>query len=507
MPRPASEIALRLALGASRSRVVRELLAESLVLALLGGVAGILIAIWTKDILWSLRPSGFPANFVVTLDGRVLGFTLAVSAATGLLFGLAPAWSSTRVDLIGVLKRETSTGGSGRFPLFGFRNLLVAAQVALSVVALVIAGLFIRSLQRAQSIDPGWNAKNLALISVDLAGQGYDQNRAHDYHARAAALLRTIPGVVDATVSSKQFFTGRNPQRTVRPQGSPDDTLRTRGQLMSYACVMPGYLRFMGIPLVAGRDFAATDNENRPPVVIVNETFAERAWPAENVLGKHVKLFGSETLVEVVGVVRNTLYHDLAGEPTPFVFFANRQIPHQNTILHARTAGDPTALFATLRKELQTLDPALPLIGVRTMEGGLDNLLWGPRTGARLMSVFGALGLLLAALGVYAIMAHSVTQRTREIGIRLAIGAQTRDVLSLIVHRGLVVTLLGLLAGLGLAYALARHFQKFFAHVHHLDPLTYSAIALLLASAALLACWLPARRATRISPLTALRAE
>jgi putative ABC transport system permease protein len=220
-----------------------------------------------------------------------------------------------------------------------------------------------------------------------------------------------------------------------------------------------------------------------------------------------VKLFGSETLVEVVGIVRDTLYHDLAGEPTPFVFFAYRQIFHQNTVLHIRTAGGPAPMFATLQKELQALDPALPLIGMRTMEGGLENLLWGPRTGARLMSVFGALGLLLAALGVYAIMAHSVTQRTREIGIRIAVGAQTHDVLTLILRRGLVVTVVGLFAGLILACALARHYQKFFTHVHHLDPLTYGAIALLLSLAALLACWLPARRAARVNPIAALRAE
>jgi putative ABC transport system permease protein len=345
------------------------------------------------------------------------------------------------------------------------------------------------------------------MLTVDLAGQGYDPTRSHEYHARAVELARSIPGVVDASAASRPFLTGRNPQRTIRPQGSSDETLRARGQLMSYASVMPGYLRFMDVPLAAGRDFAPTDDDTRRPVIIINEALAQRAWPGENALGKTVKLFGSETLVEVVGVVRNAALQDLLGKPEPFAFLPYRQQFHPLTVLHIRTAGNPATLLPTLAKELRTLDPAMPLFNMRTMDDGIYQLLWGPRTGARLMSVFGALALLLAALGVYAIMAHSVSQRNREIGIRIAIGAQARDVLTLIIRRGLLVTAIGLSAGLLLAYVVARHFQSFFVNIEYTDPLTYGVIAFLLAVTAMLACWLPARRAARVDPMTALRTE
>ncbi|HEY1108534.1 MAG TPA: FtsX-like permease family protein, partial [Opitutaceae bacterium] len=290
-------------------------------------------------------------------------------------------------------------------------------------------------------------------------------------------------------------------------QGSPDEKLRTRGELTSYLCMMPGHLRFLGIPLVAGRDFAPTDDQSRPFTLIVNEAFARRAWPGEDAVGKQVKLFGSEMLVDVIGVVRNSAFHSLSGEPVPLAFFAYKQIYHQGAVFHVRTSGDPAALLQTIEKELRTLDAGVTFFGVRTMDDMFDRVLWGPRTGARLMSVFGGLGLLLAGLGVYAIMAHAVTQRTREIGIRLAIGAQARDVVDLIIRRGLVVSLFGLSIGLALAIVVTRHFQNFIPHVSYGDPLTFALVAVTLLLSALAACLLPALRATRINPLTALRSE
>jgi macrolide transport system ATP-binding/permease protein len=499
------EIALRIALGADRRRVMRQLLTESLVLAALGGLAGCGIAYWTKDLLWALRPQGLPADFVVDLDAKVLGFAIGISLLTGVLFGLAPAWTSTKPDLVITLK-EGSGGAGSRTPLLGFRNFLVAAQVSLSVVALVVAGLFIRSLQHAQRIDPGWNAHNLALLSFNLSSQGYDQTRGQEYFRRVIERAESIPGVTGASISTYQLLSGGGALRTVRPQGN-DDKLRTLGRLMTYAVVTPEYHRFMGMPFVAGREFTASDDEHHPPVAIINQAFAQLAWPGENPLGKTMKLFNSETLLEVVGVLKNTLTNNLGEDPLPVLFLPMRQQYQSFAILHVRTAGDAGAMLPTLQKELQRLDPTLPFIRPTTMADNIDQALWGPRTGATLLSIFGLLALLLASLGVYAIMSYTVGQRTREIGIRMAIGAQAHDVLGMILGRGLIVAGAGLVLGLGVAFGVTRYFRDLLLGVSTADPVTYAVISGLLLFVAVLACWLPARRAARVNPLTALRTE
>jgi len=498
------EIAMRIALGASRSQVVAQLLRENFLLAALGGALGLVLAHWFRDLLWLLRPRGFPDNLAIALDGTVIAFALVATLLTGLVFGLVPALSATRVDLVSVIKRDKSGGGAGS--LLSFRHLLVAAQIALSMVALVIAGLFLRSLHQANLVELGWNNRNLAMFFANLQREGYTPPRAMQYYDDALARLRTVPGVVDASFSSRPFLTGVNPQRTIRPQGAADETLRTRGQLMSYACVYPGFLRFMGIALVAGRDFTADDASDKPPVVIVNETLARRAWPGEDPLGKTVKLYNSETLVQVVGVVRDIRDVELRASPAPFAYFPLRQLFMPGNTLHVRVAGDATAMLPVLRKELQAIDPAVGL-NVASMDDIMRFALWGPRTGAALMSVFGGMALLLTSLGIYAVMAHAVGQRTREIGIRLAIGAQAGAVLGLVLRRGLAVVALGLAAGLGAAYGLTRYVGSFLFEVKATDPVTYAAIALLLGLVALLACYFPARRATKVDPLIALRTE
>lgn len=497
------EIALRVALGASRRQIVAQLIGESFALAAVGGLLGILVAHWLRDLLWTLRPRFFPENFSIAIDGNVIAFAVLATFVTALLFGLVPALSATRIDLVAVLKRERS---GGNVPLLSFRNLLVGAQVALSVIALVVAGLFVRSLQQAHAVDLGWNSRNLALVSAALAREGYDQPRSLEYYQRALDRLRAVPGVVDVSLSSRPFLTGANPQRTIRPQG-PDDSLRTRGQLMSYASILPGFFRFMGIELVAGRDFTPEEDQTRPPVVIVNETFARRAWPGEDAVGKTVKLFNSETLVQVVGVVRDIRDVDLKADPGPFAYFPLRQLFMPQNIFHIRTTGPATALTPTLRKEMQALDPAVTLNTGFTYDDIVRHALWGPRTGATLMSGFGLIALLLASLGIYAVMSHAVGQRTREIGIRIAIGAQARAVVALVLQRGVIVAGTGLLVGLAASLALTRYIRSFLFEVDPADPLTFTAIALILVAVALLACWLPARRATRVNPLTALRAE
>ncbi|HTL69438.1 MAG TPA: ABC transporter permease [Lacunisphaera sp.] len=497
------EVAVRIAVGADRARLIRQFLTESLLLSLCGGLTGIFIAVWTKSVLWSLRPPFVPDGITVTLDSRVLGFGLGVSLLTGLLFGLAPAWLTTKPELTTTLKEEGK--GSAPMPLLSFRNFLVAGQIALSVIALVIAGLFIRSMRQAQRADPGWNMANLITFTVDTGAQGYNQAVALDYYRRFLERAATIPGVASASVANGQLlnFTGR---RTLRPQGN-DENLRQQGRLYNYLSVDPGYLRMLGIPLVAGRQFTDGDDDQHPLVAIVNETFAAQAWPGENPLGKTLKLYNDERPVEVVGIVKTTTYNAIGEDPDPFAFLPMKQAFSAFAVLHVRTRGDANGMINTLRKELQTLDPAMPLSNSSTMDTIMQANLWGPRTGASLLGAFGLLAVLLASLGVYGVMSYTVSRRVREIGIRLAIGAQPGDVLQLILNRGLVIATAGLGFGLVAAWFVARYFQNLLIGVSFADPLTYAAIAVILAGVAVIACWLPARRATKVDPLVALRAE
>jgi len=501
------EVALRIALGAERSRLVRQFLTESLLLAFLGGLAGLAVAHWTQQLLWSFRPPFFPQDFVLELDPRVMSFALGIALLTGLLFGLAPAWSATKPELTTVLKEETG-GGAARAPLLSFRNFLVAGQIALSVIALVFAGLFIRSLRHAQQTDVGWNTRNLALLSMNLSAQGYTGERTLAYYRAAIEKARAVPGVLDATVATGPLLSGGGLLRTLRPQGD-DENLLTTGQLMAYDHIMPGFLKTMGIPLVAGRDLTDADDARHPGVVLINEHLAKLAWPNRSPLGQTIKVFGSETPVEIVGVMKDVTFDNIGEAAKPYVFFALAQesVRAGFGTLHVRTQLDAAALTPTLRKEIQSLDPALPLVNITTMEETIRQGLWASRTGAALLSIFGLLALLLAAIGVYGIMSYTVGKRTREIGIRMAIGAQRGDVLRLILHRGLLIAAAGLAAGLGSAFLAARYFQDFLFGIGADDALTYAAITLILSAVALLACYLPARRATRVDPLIALRTE
>ncbi len=497
------EVAVRIAIGADRNRLIRQFLTESVLLSLLGGLAGIAIALWTKDVLWSLRPPFMPDGITVSLDARVLGFGLVISLVTGVLFGLAPAWITTKPELTTMLKEESK--GSTPTPLFSFRNFLVAGQIALSVIALVIAGLFIRSLQQAQKADPGWNMANLITLTVNTGAQGYDPVRGLDYVRRALERVQQVAGVTGAAAGNGQLlnFTGR---RTLKPQGN-DENLRQHGRLFNYLSVDPGYHRMIGIPLVSGRLFTDSDDATHPLVAIVNETFAQLAWPGENPLGKVIKLYNDERPVEVVGVVKTTTYNAIGEDPDPFAFFPLKQGYTGFAVLHVRTAANASALVATVRKELQSLDANMPFGNVQTMDDVMRQNLWAPRTGAALLGAFGLLAVLLASLGVYGVMSYTVNRRAREIGIRMAIGAQASDVMGMILHRGLVIAVAGLVFGLGAAYFVARYFQNFLIGVAAGDPLTYAVIAVLLAAVALLACWLPARRATKVDPLIALRSD
>jgi len=500
------EVAVRLALGAHRHRLVRQFLTESLLLSAAGGLAGLVFAYWTKDLLWALRPPFFPQDFAIALDARVLGFALGVTTLTGLLFGFAPAWAATRPQLASMLKEESK--GSAPAPLFGARNFLVAAQVALSVIALIIAGLFIRSLDRAQGLDTGWNTRNLALFSVATASQGYDRTRTREYVRRGVERLSALPGVAAVSVANNPLLQGGGNRRTVMPQGS-DEKLRTQGQLLDYLFAAPGFLDTLGLKLAAGRDFTDADDATRPPVVIVNETLAKLGWPGEDALGKTMKVFGSEATFTVVGIMRDATYNNIGEAVIPYAFFplAQDSLNTGAITFHVRAAGEVSGQLPVLRRELQALDPAMPFANVTTVEENIRQGLWGARTGAALLTIFGLLALLLSALGVYGIMSYTVGKRTREIGIRMAIGAQARDVFALILGRGLVVAGAGIAVGLLGAFFVARLFRNLLFGVSTADPATFFAITGILSLVALLACYLPARRATRVDPLVALRSE
>ncbi len=497
------EVAVRIAVGADRHRLIRQFLTESVLLALLGGLAGIFIATWTQKILWALRPPFMPDGITVDLDARVMGFGLLVSLITGLLFGLAPALITTKPELTTMLKEESK--GSTPAPLFSIRNFLVAGQLALSVVALVIAGLFIRSMQHAQTVNPGWNMSNLVTLTVDTGAQGYDKARGLDYYRRVIERAQEIPGVVSAGIANGQFlnFTGR---RTLRPQGN-DENLRMHGRLMGYLGVDPGFVKMMGIPLVSGRLLTETDDDKHPLVAVINENLAQLGWPNENPIGKTLKLYNDDRPIEVVGVVKTTTYDAIGEEAQPFAFFSVKQIYNAFAVIHVRTQTNLSAMVPTIRKELQSLDTNMPFGNVATIEDTMSQNLWGPRTGAALLGAFGLLALVLASLGVYGVMSYTVNRRVREIGIRMAIGAQAGDVLMMILNRGLIIAATGLVVGLFVAYFAARYFQNLLIGVAAGDPVTYLIIAGILTVVALLACLLPARRATRIDPLIALRAE
>lgn len=498
------EVAVRLALGARRGRLIRQFLTESLLLSALGGGVGILFAYWTKDLLWSLRPPFFPADFTIALDASVLGFAVGVTMLTGLLFGLAPAWTATRPELTAMLKEESK--GSAPAPLFSVRNFLVAAQLSLSVIALIVAGLFIRSLEHAQKLDPGWNTRNLALFTFATASQGYDRVRTQEFVRRGLERLSALPGVVGVSVANNALLQGGGNRRTVMPQGA-DEKLRTDGMLLNYLFAAPGYLQAMGLTLVSGRDFTLADDATHPPVVIVNETLARMGWPGEDALGKPMRAFGTDQVFQVVGIMRDATYNNVGEEPVPYALFpfAQDNLGTGVVVFHVRTAGDVNAQLPTLRRELQALDPAMPFANVTTVEENIRQGLWGARTGAALLTVFGLLALVLSAIGVYSIISYTVGQRTREIGIRMAIGAQTSDVLAMILRRGLVVAGAGIVVGLIVAAFVTRLFQSLLFGVSATDPLTFGTIAGLLAAVAVLACYVPARRATQVDPLVALR--
>ncbi len=499
------EIAVRLSLGAGRRRLIMQLLTEGTLLAVIGGAAGLLLAFWAQGLLWSYRPPFLAADSIdLQPDLRVLLFTLGVAVATGVLFGLAPAIQASRPDLVVELKEKTSApSGSNR--LFSLRNVLVSAQVALSLVALIGAGLFLRSLQHAQQISPGFDAGHLAVLSFDLGAQGYTEERGRQFQQRVLERAASVPGVESATVSSVVPLFQGGFARTVFLEGQ-DTSDRRAGRLVQISVVGPKYLETAGIALVRGRTLGDTDQPNTPIAVVVNETMAKRFWPDQEAIGKRFKFFGQDHFTQVVGIAKDSKYNFIGEEPTPYIYQSTTQVYQPQVALFVK-ASQPQAVLGTVRGEVQQLDRNLPLTGVFTLNEIFGQALWAPRMAASLLAVFAGLSLVLSVIGIYGVMAYAVSQRTRELGIRMALGASRADVLRLVVGQGLRLTLLGVAFGLVASLAATRLIVSLLYSVSPTDLVTFTVVPLVLAVAALLASYLPALRATRIDPMTALRYE
>ena len=499
------EVAVRLSLGATRAQLIRQLLTEGTLLALLGGAAGLMLAYWAQDVLWSFRPPFLQPDAIdIHPDARVLLFTLVIALATGVLFGLAPAVQASRPDLVVELKEKTSAPTGARSP-WSLRNMLVAAQIALSLIALIGAGLFLRSLQNAQRINPGFDVDRLATLSFDLGAQGYTEERGRQFQQRVLERAGSIPGVQSATLASTVPLFAGGFARTVFLEGQ-DASDRRAGRLVQITVASSHYLETLGIALVRGRTISDSDQPNTPSAVVINETMAKRFWPDQDAIGKRFKFFGQENFQQVVGIAKDSKYNFIGEDPTPYIYQATTQVYQPQLSLFVR-APNPQAVIGTVRGEVQQLDRNLPLTGVFTLNDIFDQSLWAPRMGASLLAVFAGLSLVLAVIGIYGVMAYSVSQRTRELGIRMALGASRADVVRLVVLQGLRLTITGVIVGLAVSFAVTRLVATLLFSVSPTDLLTFIAVPALLALAALGASYLPARRATRIDPMIALRYE
>jgi predicted permease len=498
------EIGVRLALGSGRARLVRQLLTENILLAASGGAFGVLVAWWLMRVLTSFKPPvPIPLAIDLRLDPSVLMFTLTLSVVTGLIFGLAPAWHASKTDIVPVLKDDAALGRTRRSRL---RGAFVVAQVACSMFLLVGAGLFVRSLFSARAIDAGFDPRNMIVMMVVPELQGYDQARGRVLYDNVLARVAAVPGVQSATLAESVPLSIGGSRRGTAIEGyqpQPGEDTET-----SYNVVGPQYFETMRIPLLRGRSFTDADRAGAPPVVIVNEAFARRYWPNADPIGKRLSANGSSgPFREVVGVTRTGKYNTLGEDPRPFYYLPLWQEYNGTVTLHVKTAGDPRALIGSVREAIRAVDPNVPVVDVKTMEEQMLVALLPARLAGTLLGAFGLLALLLASVGIYGVMAYAVVSRTREIGVRRALGAQTNNLLRLILGEGMRLAAIGFAIGLAAAFALTRFAASLLYGVTPTDPLTFAGALAILSAAAFVACYIPALRALRVDPVTALRCE
>ncbi len=508
------EIAVRLAMGASRLRLIHQLLTESVLLALLGGLAGLLIAFWTIDLLKATPPPVgiFSFNLDFSIDGRVLGFTLVLSLLTGIIFGLAPALQASRPDLLPSLKDESYSPVQSR-RRFTVRNLLVIAQVALSLVLLIGGGLFLRSLWRIQGSHPGFDAEKVLTASLNINLLRYTRRQGREFYRQVVERMQSLPDVESVSLARIVPISGggRMPGFVIEGQeeiNRPRNTGEENLQRVNSNTVSAKYFQTMGISLFRGRDFTAQDDENTPAVVIVNESFARRYFVGQDPLGRRLRVGGSQNpWSEIIAVVRDSKYLSMNEDPTPFVYLPLAQNHETGMTLHARAAGDPLSVAGALRNEINSIEKNLPLSDLQPLTALIGSSLYPARMGAALIGVFGLLALSLAAVGLYGVMSYVVSHRTREIGVRMALGAQTRDVLRLVLREAMTLVVIGIAIGWGIAAVLSRLIASFLFGVSPMDAVTFALIPILLALVALLASYLPARRAMKVDPMVALRCD
>lgn len=498
------EIAIRLSLGASRVRLIRQLLTESVLLALVGGALGWVVALWMINLVGAFKP---PVDFALTidlrLDWRVLAFALTVSLFSGIVFGLMPALQTTTSDLIPALKDEGGAAGPRRSRL---RSGLVVAQVALSLVLLVAAGLIVRSLQKVQMIGPGFTTDRTITMSVDPGLQGYTEARGMEFYKELIARAEALPGVNSASLANSLPLSLNRSSTSTYIEGQPVPRPSEVPEVQ-YSSVWPRYFETMGIPLVEGREFTAQDNKKELRTVIVNETFVRQLLGGQNALGKRVGTNKDGPFWQIVGIAKDGKYWSLGEDPQPFIYFPMIRDYETSAALVVNSRGDPGALINAIRGEVQRLDPNLPVFDIKTMNEHMRLSLLPLQAGAWVAGSFAALALTLAGLGIYGVMAYSVSQRTREIGIRMALGATSGDVLALVLKRGASLSAIGLGIGFAGSLALTRLMSSVLYGVSATDAVTFALVTALLAAVVLLACYIPARRAAKVDPMIALRYE
>jgi predicted permease len=501
------EITVRLAIGAGRWRIFRQVLVESLLLAAVGGGAALVVALWTTHAILLFAPGQLKAAVSPSLGGRMLTFNLAVSAAAALLFGLFPAWWATRIDLASTLKeRSASVLGGSRARL---RRALVVVQVGLSLVLLIGSGLLLRSLVALYRVDPGFRTTNLISFRLDLGLSGYNWQRAISFYQQLQTQLRSVPGVESVALAQTLLLGGRRSRDGVIVEGYQ---LREGEDPVAFRdCISRDYLKTLGIPLKLGREFNEQDElRGAKQVVLVNEAFVRWFCEGRNPVGYHVGFRWSANAQpdrEIVGVVSDFRTSGPRQAAEPQVFVPYSQIDASRVIVYVRTTLASAQLFRAIREQVRQLDSRIPIMDLTTMEDRLDRILANERLVGFLASLFGALATLLAVVGLYAVTAYSVARRVQEIGVRMALGAQRRNVLALVLREGMILTAVGVGLGLGVALALTRILRGLLFEITPTDPATFVSTALLLGVVALLACYLPARRAARIDPMVALRHE
>jgi len=509
------EIAIRMAMGASGGRLLRQLLTEGMLLSLLGGGLGLVIAPWTASLILAFQQPLYPMTALdFTPDVRVLSFTLAIAVLTGILFGLAPALQSSKPDLVASLKEGARGTGSRRSRL---QPALVAVQVGLSLVLLMGAGLAVRSMRNVLGGEFGFKTENLVLLTMDLSIQGYTEQQGQLFYRQLTERIEAAPGVQTASLAwtvpprdlsgrISLFYEGQAPTQEMLRDHEFELGIRVDEDI-----VAPNYFRTMSIPLVAGRDFYSQDDASAPRVAIVNEKLAQRLWPGQNALGRRIEwpsLQGPPRLpLEIIGVAKDTKYRSLLVEPPPVIYFPLSQNYDGRETLLVRTAGDPASAVPALRSVVAKINPDLPVYGVKSMSEQVADSLWQQRMAAVLIGCFGAVALTLAAIGLYGVISRWVAQRTHEIGIRMALGANHRNILRLVVGKGMAVALLGVVLGAVVAQGATRAMSSLLYGVGATDAATLAAVSLLLAGVALVASYLPARRATKVDPMVALRDE